>query len=37
MCSFFGLSLKCSAAVILKSDESSGGQPAKFPVFMSFM
>lgn len=37
MLPFFGLSLKCNAAVILKSDESSGGQAAKFPVCMLFM
>lgn len=37
MLPFFGLSLKCNAAVILKFDESSGGQAEKFSVRISFM
>lgn len=37
MLPFFGLSLQSSAAVILESDEFSGGQAAKFPVYMSFL
>lgn len=37
MLPLFALSLKCNAQVILKSDEFSGGQAAKFPVCLSFL
>lgn len=37
MLPLFAFSLKCNAAVILKSDEFSGGQAAKFPVYLSFL
>lgn len=37
MLPLFALSVNCNAAVILKSDEFSGGQAAKFPVYLSFL